>query len=168
MMIRFIPFEFLFFLYIRSRFFNSPTSRVPRTKKLQGIRLPTGKFTFYNCFLLSFQNVTSLYIVRLFEKHYVSRQFLVSMTDQNLQHNFLVSISQYVYNKQSYHVEILSINRYYYYYYQYYYYLLLSCKLLNQKKGELTIAFITPSWVAITCSQTLYYHFKVRLGREPP
>ena len=59
-MIRFIPFEFLFFLYIRSRFFNSPTSRVPRTKKLQGIRLPTGKFTFYNYFLLSFQNVTSL------------------------------------------------------------------------------------------------------------
>ena len=61
----FIPFEFLFFLYIRSRFFNSPTSRVPRTKKLQGIRLPTGKFTFYNYFLLSFQNVTSLLCVFL-------------------------------------------------------------------------------------------------------
>ena len=71
------------------------------------------------------------------------------MTDQNLQRNFLVSISQYVYNKLSYHVEILSINRYYYYYY--YYYLLLSCKLLNQKKRELTIACITPSWVAIAC-----------------
>ena len=63
MMIRFIPFEFLFFLYVRSRFFNSPTSRVPRTKKLQGIRLPTGEFTFYNYFPLSFQNVTSLWNV---------------------------------------------------------------------------------------------------------
>ena len=65
MMIHFISFEFLFFLYIRSRFFNSPTSRVPRTKKLQGIRLPTGKFTFYNYFLLSFQNVTLLLCVFL-------------------------------------------------------------------------------------------------------
>ena len=54
------------------------------------------------------------------------------MTDQNLQRNFLVSISQYVYNKLSYHVEILSINRYYYY-------LLLSCKLLNQKKKNLQL-----------------------------
>ena len=47
MMIRFIPFEFLFFLYIRSRFFNSPTSRVPRTKKLQGLVSLLSTVTFY-------------------------------------------------------------------------------------------------------------------------
>ena len=48
------------------------------------------------------------------------------------------------------------------------FFLLLSCKLLYRKKKEPTIAFMTPSWVAIACSQTLYFHFKVRLGREPP
>ena len=57
---------------------------------------------------------------------------------------------------QSYHVEKLSINRYYYYF------LLLSCKRFYRKKKRKkkpTVAFITPSWVAIACSQTLYFHF---------
>ena len=64
---------------------------------------------------------------------------------------------------QSYHVEILSINRYYYYFFYYY-----PASCCTEKKKEPTIAFMTPSWVAIACSQTLYFHFKVRLGREPP
>ena len=48
----------------------------------------------------------------------------------------------------------------------FYYYYPASC--CTEKNQELTIAFMTPSWVAIACSQTLYFHFKVRLGREPP
>ena len=59
------------------------------------------------------------------------------MTDQNLPYNFLVSISKYVY-KNTVNKSLLLL-----------FFLLLSCKLLNQKKRELTIAFITPSWVAI-------------------
>ena len=48
---------------------------------------------------------------------------------------------------------------------------ILQAVVPKKKKGkekELTIALITPSWVTIACSQTLYFHFKVRLGREPP
>ena len=48
----------------------------------------------------------------------------------------------------------------------FFYYYPASC--CTEKKKEPTIAFMTPSWVAIACSQTLYFHFKVRLGREPP
>ena len=81
----------------------------------------------------------------LFEKHYVSRYFLVSMTDVELPCRNTVS---------------KSLN--------YFFIIIILQAVVPKKKQELTIAFITPSWVAIACSQTLYFHFKVRLGREPP